>query len=219
MGYRLCTGVTCCRTGGFTFFLDVARDRYFAVGGVADAAFGRMIEGDPPEEHDAQPVKHLIRDRLIVATDDASRPEPCRHAIASASALDAADSAKRPPDVTFAILRITAARLSLKWAGLDPTLARLERRKLRQRPRAERTTLPAIAAAFERCNAIFSPLDQCLPRSIAVAHRLIDLGHVPTFLMGVRAEPFGAHAWVECDGTIVNDRFDTIEPYTPILAL
>jgi hypothetical protein len=117
------------------------------------------------------------------------------------------------------MLRIAAAKLSLRWAGLGRTLARLENRNRHRRARDPRASLASISLAFERCNAFFSPLDQCLPRSIAAAHRLLDLGHSPTFVMGVRAEPFGAHAWVESAGLIVNDRFDTVEPYTPILAL
>ncbi|WP_020670107.1 lasso peptide biosynthesis B2 protein [Amycolatopsis nigrescens] len=47
----------------------------------------------------------------------------------------------------------------------------------------------------------------CLPRSIATALLCRARGVWPTWCVGVRVEPFYAHAWVEAEGTMVGERF------------
>ncbi|MFJ3099050.1 lasso peptide biosynthesis B2 protein [Streptomyces hydrogenans] len=49
----------------------------------------------------------------------------------------------------------------------------------------------------------------CLQRSIAVALLCRMRGTWPTWCTGVRVNPFGAHAWVEAEGSAVG------EPYPP----
>lgn len=221
MGFILRHGVTFCRTGGFTFFLDVERDRYCAIGGNADAGFARLVAGTGLADSDAALIATLVRDGLVVETRGTDRPYPCVHASTPPdSAIDLAERDRLKPSMTVALARILMTRSSLKATGLAATLRRLAARKRRMPPRAAPAdTLARVAGAFERCNAVASPLDQCLPRSIAVAHRLLDRGAHPTLLIGVRAQPFAAHCWVEGGGLIVNDRYDTVRTFTPILVL
>lgn len=225
MGLTLHKDVTFCRTGGFTFFLDIGRDRYCAIGGDADAGFARIVAGAASVGENAALIATLARDGLVVETRGLERPEPCRHAApACESALDRAERAHLKPPMLVAMARILASKTALRHAGLAGTLRRLEARKAAAYRRdvpvdVPVDALPRIAAAFERCNLLASPLDQCLPRSIAVAHRVLDAGLSPTLLIGVRAQPFAAHCWVECGGLIVNDRHDTVRTFTPILIL
>ncbi|SFQ48835.1 Transglutaminase-like superfamily protein [Amycolatopsis arida] len=64
----------------------------------------------------------------------------------------------------------------------------------------------------------------CLPRSIAVALLCRAGGTWPTWCVGVRVlPPFGAHAWVEADGRLVDEgvpvdyfrRLVTVPPVEP----
>lgn len=50
----------------------------------------------------------------------------------------------------------------------------------------------------------------CLQRSAATACLLRQCGITPTLVIGVQNLPFKAHAWVEVDGRVVNDK-----PYLP----
>jgi hypothetical protein len=220
MGLALRQGVTCCRTGGYTFFLDIERDRYFAIGGEAHAAFEQLVGGAASESEKALAVK-LVRDGIAVRSDGPEHPACCDHPDrAIESAIDRAERSFSRPPMMIELARIFLAKWSLRRSGLAHGLRRLGARKKDADLRAAGTgELERIAAAFERCNSIVSPMDQCLPRSLAVAHRLLDFGLSPALIMGVRAQPFGAHAWVESENLIVNDRFDTVHPYTPILVL
>jgi hypothetical protein len=221
MGLILRPGVSFCRTGGFTFFLDVDRDRYFAIGGDADAGFARIVAGGARADGDTLLVATLVRDGLVVATGGAEQPQRCCHPCpASESAIELADRDRLRPPMVIALCRILAAQCALRHTGLGRTLRRLAARKLRVDGRPAPADMSArIAAAFERCNLLASPLDQCLPRSIAVAHRMLDYGLSPTLLIGVRAQPFAAHCWVESGDLIVTDRHDSVRPFAPILVL
>ena len=60
----------------------------------------------------------------------------------------------------------------------------------------------------------------CLPRAMAIYVLLRGRGTPATLCIGVKRYPFGAHAWVECMGEVLdNPRADwQHEPYVPILS-
>ena len=61
----------------------------------------------------------------------------------------------------------------------------------------------------------------CLPRALTACLLLWRRGVPATLHIGVKRYPFGAHAWVECDGqTVLGDTRDDWrqEPYVPIIS-
>ena len=60
----------------------------------------------------------------------------------------------------------------------------------------------------------------CLPRALAIFVLLRWRGVPATLRIGVKRFPFGAHAWVECLGEVLDDSTDDWrhEPYVPILS-
>jgi hypothetical protein len=79
--------------------------------------------------------------------------------------------------------------------------------------------LAEVAAAFRLSRLIASPLDRCLPRSLAAAHGLLDRDIVPELVFGVRLQPFAAHCWVRHGQVLVNESLDQVRNFTPILTL
>lgn len=72
---------------------------------------------------------------------------------------------------------------------------------------------PAIPEAIERvCSAMdmaciwYWKEALCLQRSAATACLLKDYGVPAQMLIGAQQMPFKAHAWVEVDGRVVNDK-------------
>ena len=59
----------------------------------------------------------------------------------------------------------------------------------------------------------------CLPRSLTTYLLLRQQGVFATLRIGVRRYPFGAHAWVECQGRVLEDLVNPWrhEPYVPIM--
>ena len=61
----------------------------------------------------------------------------------------------------------------------------------------------------------------CLPRALAIFVLLRRQGVPARLCIGVKRYPFGAHAWVECLGDVLDDSVDDWrhEPYVPILSI
>ena len=60
----------------------------------------------------------------------------------------------------------------------------------------------------------------CLPRALTIFVLLRRRGVPATLRIGVKRYPFGAHAWVECLGEVLDDSAHNWqhEPYVPILS-
>jgi hypothetical protein len=81
------------------------------------------------------------------------------------------------------------------------------------------STSERIARAFMRADLVLSPLDQCLPRSIALASTLARRGISASLVIGVRLRPFLAHSWVQSGTLLLNDRPDVVCTFVPILVV
>lgn len=86
--------------------------------------------------------------------------------------------------------------------------------KVRNHPIAKRAPLPntivQICAAVDIACIWYWKEALCLQRSAATACLLKSYGVPAQMVIGAQQMPFKAHAWVEVDGRVVNDK-----PYAP----
>ena len=85
----------------------------------------------------------------------------------------------------------------------------------------QRTTVRRTLGAVRRATRYYyRPRLDCLPRALAIFVLLRSRGVSATLHIGVKRYPFGAHAWVECLGGVLDDRAGgwQHEPYVPILS-
>jgi hypothetical protein len=89
----------------------------------------------------------------------------------------------------------------------------------RVRERSIRPVVPSdetyqrISEAIDRaCVLYFKPV-QCLQRSAATVCLLRQLGAPARLVIGARHMPFQAHAWVEVEGRVINDKLSVTETY------
>ena len=120
-----------------------------------------------------------------------------------------------------ALGRLTAVQLRLKIAGLARTLSAIRVKKARLEPAGGNPDmlLCRTMAGFGRATGIATILDNCLGQSIAIAHDMLARGLGPDVVLGVRLGPFNAHCWVQYENRLVNDRFDMVRTFTPILLI
>lgn len=105
-----------------------------------------------------------------------------------------------------------------KLMRLDVCLARADfsalYEKVRSFPVARRTpsrdAVEQICAAVDMACVWYWKEVMCLQRSAATACLLKSFGVPAQMVIGAQQLPFRAHAWVEVDGRVVNDK-----PYTP----
>lgn len=109
-------------------------------------------------------------------------------------------------------------RAYLKLIVFDLYLARGNFAALYEKVRKHplRRQAPALGTVQRVCSAIdvaciwYWKEALCLQRSAATACLLREYGVPAQMVLGAQQMPFKAHAWVEVDGQVVNDK-----PYTP----
>ena len=201
-------------------FLDLVRDRYFCLAERDEAGFRALASGAP----DCDPA---VATRLcgLGLVEPAAAPALCRclplkrptNSLLDEEGRDSSDWSL----VVRAAFALAGARHRLRRRGLATAIAQLERRR---RDREVDSAVAAyatgeIARAFERLALLVSPMDQCLPRSLALAGMLFARGFAAQFVIGVQLRPFLAHSWVQSGTLVVNERVDIARAFTPILVV
>lgn len=87
--------------------------------------------------------------------------------------------------------------------------------KLRRRA-ADSDAAHRICAAVDRAAVYYFKRAWCLQRSAATVCCLRLFGFPAELVIGVRKMPFYAHAWVEMDGTVLNDG-DLVRQYYAVI--
>ncbi|MES2450686.1 MAG: lasso peptide biosynthesis B2 protein [Pseudomonadota bacterium] len=220
MHLALRTGISFCCVDGRLLFLDVIADRYFCLSEPAEKCFLGLVEagGRVADREDA--LDSLISRGMLV---EAPVPlKPCTlPALPEESVLDQPLPRGSLRQAVGALGRLTAVQLRLKIAGLARTLFAISVMKARLEPvRGNQDMLLCrTMAGFGRATGIATILDNCLGQSIAIAHDMLARGLRPDVVLGVRLGPFNAHCWVQCENRLVNDRFDMVRTFTPILVI
>ncbi len=217
--FGLKPGISFCRVDGRTIFLDVPADRYLCLSPAGEQAFTRLLDGLALEDHHLSALANLARTGPLLRGDHASPLAPCPTVpIPRPSHLD---DFVRPGlvETVAAALSLIRSPLKLRAVGLRRTLAGIDRSKHRANQAAALRRQAKVAAAFARLRLIATEKDNCLTRSIAVTERLIAIGARPQLVIAVKLQPFYAHAWVQCDGWLINDRHEFVRNYTPILVI
>jgi Transglutaminase-like superfamily len=221
MGHVFRPGVTACDPGGSLVLLDLANDRYFALGGAARDACLRLVEGRPIASEVAHIVDRLVDSDILRIVAGDAKPQLCRRPMPVHIGLrNDALSPVRVGAIAAALGRHILAHIELKALPLEHVLARVVRAKRRLGSVSRPTSSPAeCAAAFSHADRILTSLNRCLPRSIALARAMIAGGLVPDLILGVKLRPFEAHCWVQHGDSLVSDDPGTIVPFTPILVI
>jgi hypothetical protein len=218
MGYALRPGVTFTRISGRTIFLDAVQDRYFCLAPEAEMAFSALLE---PSGIDPTALALLVRDNLLNVTDSDDLPRPCVGPPSAVTSVFDEPQAARPGATLAMARQLVLAEAAVRTMSFARLLNRVKRRKQRvtSPPANPERRLREIAGALRRTATIVSPLNRCLPRSLATAHRMLDQRMRPTMVLGVKLGPFEAHCWVQHDATLVNDRLDDVRRFSPILVI
>jgi len=221
MGFALRQGISFCRVGNRIIFLDILADRYFCLAPGAERHFSAWVEGGDPAPQDAQ-LQGLLAHGLLTPSTSSQAPTACGAIrIPQTSILDLGLPAPGGAATIRALCGLTYMRLRLKTTGLGRTLAWLSRRKagLPTSSMPSDAHVAQIMAGFIGASRFATQLDNCLAHSLAVASTMIAKDLQPDIVLGVQLGPFSAHCWVQHDDRLVNDRFDMVRTFTPILVL
>jgi hypothetical protein len=236
--YALAGHVFVCLQGGHVVFLDVRKDRYFALEADQTAALGALVPGWPvcaragaaAPESDAtgdalqSSLLALLLERgLLRASERDAKPATPVSAepIASELAAEAFETSVRPSVATIGQFVVSAASASvmLKFRGFERVVQRVRRRNERKGGRAfDAQRVHELIAIFASLRPFFfTAKDMCLFEAFALSEFLALHGAFPRWVFGVQARPFAAHCWLQHAGIVINDTVDHVGRYTPIM--
>jgi hypothetical protein len=211
----LAPGVGYCETGGELVFLDLARDRYFALRGDDRAAFERLRSR---EQNDSDAMSGLVRTGLLVRSDGSRDLEPASAAIPSQD-LSAADD-------SFSFAMGMAAARGLYWARramrpdkIGATIADLAKAKRQIGGGGAEDDLISVGARYAASRWIVPISPRCLVDALALDRILLRRGLAATLVFGVRISPFAAHSWLQTPRTILTGTAAEARNFTPILVV
>lgn len=223
MGYRLQNDLYFCIAGSKTIWLDLRQDAYFQLADAEDAAFQRYIGGLRLTHADRRCLVRLT-DLGVIVADPAclSPPTQLKARVPTRSLLDtpmprvslwpfalalyhhAQTSLHLATQPIWRIFRRLAAR---KYDNGNPVAAELPNDILR------------TVGAFSAASLLLSSSQTCLRRSIAMVDYLYRCGISADLVIGIKDRPFEAHAWVQYGDLVLNDPFDKVLEFTPLVVV
>jgi len=239
--YFLAAHVFYCMTESHAVFLDLKRDAYSALERREAEALGACVRGWP---RTARPRPGVSREPiapsdLIAAlenmlaagllTADESRGKDAKPVALQPASAAISIAAPQPPAGPRDLQRFIGAWIRTTWmlrvSGLERAVQRVRERS--QKAGWYRDDDCFDAATVARLLAIyldwqpfaFSAIDACLRNSLTLIEFLTRYRIYPTWVFGVRTEPFAAHSWVQQGSLVLNDTVEHVRAYTPIMVI
>jgi hypothetical protein len=236
--YWIPAHVRVCPLLASTILLDLKRNRYFGIGAKETRALSTLASNWNEANGSAAPVEQLARDVAIDMADALmeagllSRDVPAERAAFGGAPVDLSG-------VLTSAGHEVSRNSSLRLAHVTNFLAALAwtRRALRSRTLYSiaceiRDRKDAASGAFDEAKAIelvgifrrlrphtFAARDRCLFHSLALVQFMARHAQFPTWVIGVRARPWGAHAWVQQGKLLLDANPEQVCEYTPILTV
>ena len=238
--YRLAPHVHMCFVNGHVIFLDLRKDHYSALDRTKSRAFTTLVNGQTDDnqaslgdvgdatEPLAETVARDLVDRNILTLDSEVGRELAFPAVCPVESRLLSDDLfgrrKIRPNVLdvyrffSACIRVS---LDLRYGSIWQTVNRVRDRKNRKERSTDVNIEKArhLVAVFDTLRPFYHRDYLCLFDSLALVEFLAAYGQYPTWVYGVKAEPFHAHCWVEEKGFAFNEAVDTAHSYAPIMTV
>lgn len=233
--YHLPHHVFFCFSGSHCVFLDIHRDRYLAVDREPIEALtpwlssrSSAIEHPNPAQEipsaAAAAADELLTEGLLTTSDLDGKP--FRSVSAATLTLRSRPLWQQPLVINAIRFRgfYSACRAANGYLSTSRTRDAIEvvrGRKTRNCRHASvaRTHLLSLLSSFDALRPLYPRPYLCLFDSLALIEFLARYGIFPTWVFGVRGEPFQAHCWVQHDTFLLNDTIDHIATFTPIMTV
>lgn len=231
--YYLPRHVYACSLSGGLVFVDLLRNRYFSIGETETRAIGPHIANhaiagnswDGSVAASESIAARLLQAGLLQQQESGLRdftPADVHGAAALLSIEDVYRASMPASDylLSFA-LSCLWARVSLRTRPLHAIACSLKRAKAqRASPNFDSEKVASLVSAFRRLRPFaFTSLDRCLFHALALTRFLNHHGQFPTWVIGVRLRPWGAHSWVQHNQWVLDTTPEIVREYVPLLAV
>ncbi|HXS87967.1 MAG TPA: lasso peptide biosynthesis B2 protein [Steroidobacteraceae bacterium] len=235
--YWIPAHVRVCPLLASTILLDLERNRYFGIGMNETRALSTLALNWNEANGSAAAVEQLAPDAAIAMADALiaagllSRDPPGDRATFGAPPLTLSGVTSAGHELSRrAALRL--AHVASFLAALAWTRRALRSRTLYSIASEVRDRKASAGSAFDEQRAVelvgifrrlrphtFAARDRCLFHSLALVRFMARHDVFPTWVIGVRAKPWGAHAWVQQGKLLLDANPEQVCEYTPILTV
>lgn len=220
MFWKILPHATACIAADRLILLDIRQDRYFQLPPDRTGPMRRWLEQGGPEPPPPV-VEQMLTKNSISRADDPLCSADLRQVVRVPERLMAPiwqDEQYARAGVSGVALAVAVARTNLRLRTLAAVLADLIHVALPRRclPSAE---LCARSAAFDQARTLVPFARSCLSDTLALDAWLGEDALDCEFVFGVTGAPFKAHCWLQAPDAVLNDSYDHVSRYTPILAL
>lgn len=216
----------CTSPSGVTF-LDVRRDRYFALPIALERDFQSWLEVGRQETADISAARRLqalgVLEPVGVGTH-APRAvvPPTLRWPAEASWMDTPPELGTRGSIGAGVAAFTAvfrAQARLRRQTLESLLGQVGSPRRSTATPSNVLTMAGSVRTFHAARRWSMAQPVCLLDSLALMDFLGRKGFRPHLVFGVIRQPFHAHCWVQAQGVVLNDSLDHVLQYTPILVV
>jgi hypothetical protein len=223
--YWLGRDVFCAEVVDGVIFLDLKRNRYLGLPTEHALKLRGLPRRGPIVPVDPAPIAALVESNLFSRT-----PQP--EAVSFAPPV--ATGAIRKIDLFRARERLSAvsgARFAAAYIrshapyrtrSLESAVTHLRRRKVTKIPSLEagEQKLLDLSVQFMKFRALtYSARNRCLLDCLVLADFLQSHRVSCTFVLGVASRPFRAHCWIQSAGLVLNDTYENVSAFSPLLSV
>lgn len=213
--WRLGDSLTACAAADRILFLDVRRDRYFALPAAENQAFLDCLQqsqgGEFPDEG-----RHMLASLGIVDSWMGATLTATSHMVTRPEAVDSGWSPRTALRAAL-LLGVGKAVFSASREIRTRPLEVVLRRRMRT---GSAHAIPSRVNRVAEFHAVrpFIPVPRvCLHDCLALVEWLGGARGGVQLVFGVSAYPFAAHCWVQADGVVLDDHPDSPSRFQPIL--
>jgi len=120
--------------------------------------------------------------------------------------------------VVAAFMGLAFFDLTLRFRSLNSLCSWVNAWPVRERSSGDQETQARVCTAVERACVWYPKQAKCLQRSAVTTCILKSYGLPAQMVIGVRPVPFMAHAWVEVNGSVLNDWRGVTSFYRPLVS-
>jgi hypothetical protein len=236
--YWIPAHVRVCPLLASTILLDLERNRYFGIGiretraiaalarNWCEASGGRTEIVPLTPEVAIEMADALVNAGLLSREAPGDRsifcdaPPDLSGTLISAGHELSGDASLRPAHIAAFLGALAWTRRALRSRSLYSIASEVRERKAAARGAFDQQLALELVAIFRRLRPYtFAARDRCLFHSLALVRFMSRHAVFPTWVIGVRAKPWGAHAWVQQDKLLLDANPEHVCEYTPILTI
>ena len=227
----------CATRGGFVF-LDLRRNRYFAISEHQGHALSACVHDWPSNPADcssnahssvpSEQVAELLNCGLLTSQATASKSSAAKSISLEGLMACAMDLCSTRPRIrghhVFNFVRACVWTTCVtRLFSLSTIVSAVRRRKARKAPLQAAFNAREAAALAEVFRLLrpwaYRADGHCIHHALAVLRFLSYYGFFPIWVIGVTLRPWRAHSWVQYDALVLDTTPNRVTAFTPILTV